>query len=187
VFGISRKQYGQGKEKKKKKSNIVKWVCDGCGDVVRSSKPVVFMKCCKPVFDENGDMTGEFCDSFFTREDGVTVQDIMKMLKEEEEKRKAEAEGEGEEPADEVSAGKPEIDFEYENQEKRYNEQVCPSCPWFTGTHCRRHVSNVERKQTVTKTYEVRPLNLENPYTRKDTCDLQNHHINTYYRLDEDR
>jgi hypothetical protein len=185
VFGIARKDfYGVGTGKRgKKKSNIVKWECPKCGDVVRSSKPVVFAKCCKPVIEEDGSFNGEFCDSFFVREDGVTVEQLIKEMTNPEQSEEPEAEKES---IAEV-ATKPIVEFEYENGERRYNAKTCPGCPFFTGTHCRRHVSNVERKKTITKTFEVRPLDFENPYKKKNECDLLGQHINTYYRLEEDR
>lgn len=61
AFKIARLEYG-GPAKDKKKSNIIKWVCPCCGDIVRSSKPDMFIKCFRP--NENG----EPCDVFFKPE-----------------------------------------------------------------------------------------------------------------------
>ncbi|MDF2010221.1 SprT-like domain-containing protein [Priestia megaterium] len=54
AFTISRKEFGDGEGKPKKKSNIIKWCCPSCGDIIRSSKPNIKAFCMN---DENKDGT----------------------------------------------------------------------------------------------------------------------------------
>jgi hypothetical protein len=50
AFTIIRKEFGTG-AKPKKKTNIIKWVCPCCGDIIRSSKPNIKAFCMN---DEDG-------------------------------------------------------------------------------------------------------------------------------------
>ncbi len=47
---------------------------------------------------------------------------------------------------------------EYENMPVRYHPDLCPVCKHFTGETCRIHVSNVERRTTITQTYCIRKI-----------------------------
>lgn len=44
IFNIARKSYGNASSTASK-SNIVKWTCPSCGDIIRSSKPVIKAYC----------------------------------------------------------------------------------------------------------------------------------------------
>jgi hypothetical protein len=61
AFTIVRKEFGTG-SKEKKKSNIIKWVCPSCGDIIRSSKPTIKAFCMN---DEEG--TKEPCGVLFEK------------------------------------------------------------------------------------------------------------------------
>ena len=77
---------------------------------------------------------------------------------------------------------------EYENISVRYNPAVCPTCKHFTGDACRIHVSNVERQTTITQTYCIRKIDFNNPFKRKNRCQLQEQYMNPFHvqRLDEE-
>jgi hypothetical protein len=62
AFTIIRKEFGTG-AKAKKPSNIIKWVCPGCGDIIRSSKPTIKAYCMN---DEDG--AKDACAVMFERE-----------------------------------------------------------------------------------------------------------------------
>ncbi|MCS0827413.1 SprT-like domain-containing protein [Cytobacillus firmus] len=64
AFGVARKSFGEGKEKKKKKSNIIKWTCPSCGCVIRSSK----LQGVKPYCMNDDDGQKEPCAAFFEPE-----------------------------------------------------------------------------------------------------------------------
>lgn len=59
AFSIARKEFG-GAGKEKKKSNIIKWCCPKCGDIIRSSKADIKAMC---VNDDNE--SGEPCMQMF--------------------------------------------------------------------------------------------------------------------------
>lgn len=63
VFGLARKGLGTG-EKKKKTSNIIKWVCPSCGAIVRSSK----LEGIKPYCMNDEEGAKEPCACFFEPE-----------------------------------------------------------------------------------------------------------------------
>lgn len=60
VFQLARKEFGNVAPKKK--SNVIKWHCPKCGDIVRSSKPTVKIICAN-----DNDGTTEPCYTFFER------------------------------------------------------------------------------------------------------------------------
>lgn len=59
VFKISRAETGTGADKKKKKSNIIKWVC-GCGQIIRTSKDGLRCLCldCETMFIKEDELEG---------------------------------------------------------------------------------------------------------------------------------
>jgi SprT-like family len=64
AFVVARKDiHGAGEKKPKKKSNIIKWVCPSCGDIIRSSKDGIKAYCMN---DNDGEK--EPCATFFERE-----------------------------------------------------------------------------------------------------------------------
>lgn len=77
---------------------------------------------------------------------------------------------------------------EYENMPVRYNPAVCPTCEHFAGEVCRIHVSNVERRTTITQTYCIRKIDFDNPFKRKNRCQLREQYMNPFHvqRLDEE-
>lgn len=68
VFGVARKSFGQGKEKKKKKSNIIKWTCPSCGCVMRSSKLVGVKPYCMNDLEADGETEKQPCATYFEPE-----------------------------------------------------------------------------------------------------------------------
>lgn len=63
AFGLARKTFGTG-EKEPKKSNIIKWVCPSCGDIIRSSKPSIKAYCMNDM-EKDGETEKEACATFF--------------------------------------------------------------------------------------------------------------------------
>lgn len=64
AFKIARKEFGGQKEKKK--TNIIKWVCPSCGDIIRSSKPTIKAYCMNDVDAEGNEK--EPCATMFEPE-----------------------------------------------------------------------------------------------------------------------
>jgi hypothetical protein len=64
AFTVARKDInGSGEKKPKKKSNIIKWTCPSCGDIIRSSKDGIKAYCMN---DNDGEKAP--CATFFERE-----------------------------------------------------------------------------------------------------------------------
>ncbi len=61
-FGLARKSFGTG-QREKKKTNIIKWVCPSCGDIIRSSKPDIKAYCMKDTDKEGNEK--EPCATYF--------------------------------------------------------------------------------------------------------------------------
>lgn len=68
VFSVARKSFGTGKDKKKKKSNIIKWTCPDCGCILRSSKLVGVKPYCMNDIDEKTGKEKDPCATFMTPE-----------------------------------------------------------------------------------------------------------------------
>jgi hypothetical protein len=73
--------------------------------------------------------------------------------------------------------------FVYEHSiSQRFNPNVCPSCPFFKGTRtCMVHVSTVEKDTEITHIHRIAYLDTENPYKRKDTCEVQAKYMKPVY------
>ena len=175
VFGLARIDYnGPGKEKKKKASNIIKWTCPSCGATMRSSKFLGIKPYC--MNDKEADGTDkDVCAAFFEPEIPEGFNGKLTWGDEEgEEETETEAEEVAEVVAETVEPPvketKPREQSEYSNMPRRHNKKLCPTCPWFTGDSCRIHVSNVEYANKVVETFEVRPLDLDNPYEKMPEC-----------------
>lgn len=54
VFQLGRKDFGEGKEKKKKKTSVIKYTCPKCGCIIRATKLVNVI--CGDCFDNDGEV-----------------------------------------------------------------------------------------------------------------------------------
>ncbi|MFD9628645.1 hypothetical protein [Peribacillus muralis] len=193
VFGLARIDMSKGTEKKKKTSNIIKWVCPSCGATMRSSKFLGIKPYC--MNDKEADGTDkDVCAAFFEPEIPEGFNGKLSWDDEEETDVDVEAEEVAEviEPVKEVAAPpvkdtKPREQSEYSNMPRRFNKKICPTCPWFTGDSCRKHVSTIEFANKVVEMYEVRPLDLDNPYEKMPECTHKEMIPKTVMKLDEFR